>query len=146
QSPRCPNMPRPIVTREGTAFSQPLRLTQQLESMLPFVAQKTANAPEPAERLDGASGLDFAHVRRLPAELIEDAPDNFLRTLVVAAHEHGRLAVLELRVDEERVTDGIERLDEARAGELALQALHLGIVEIGEELQDAVCRRRIGDR
>ena len=64
----------------------------------------------------------------------------FFAGLVVAADEHGRLAALELRIHHARIADGIERFDEADVAELALQPLHQGLVEIGEEPQDAVGR------
>src|SRR6516165_2364188 len=88
-------------------------LAQQLERMGPIIAQEAGNEPEHAERLDSAGGLGFAHVGRLPAELVEDAAHRLLCRVVVAADEHSRFALLEAWVDHERAADGIERLDEA---------------------------------
>ena len=49
------------------------------------------------------------------------------------------------RIHHERVADRVERLHEARARKLALQALHERVVEAREEFEDAVrpaARRR----
>ena len=78
--------------------------------------------------------------------MIDDALHGRFGLIVVAANEHGRLAALQLRIDHHRIADGIERLDEVRVRESGLQALHQRLIEIGEKLQHAVSRRRIGDR
>src|SRR6185369_12246596 len=119
---------------------------EQLESMGPLIAQKTGDAPQHAQRLDGAGALDLAHIGRLPAELVEQAADRLLGRLVVPADEHGRLAAGELWVDHACVAYRVERLDQTRVPKLALQLLHQGFVEIGEELEHTVAWRRIGDR
>ena len=68
-----------------------------------------------------------------------------LGLVVVAANEHGGFAALELRIDHHGVADRAERLDEVRVGEGVLQALHQGLIEVGEKLQHAVGRWRFGD-
>src|SRR5262245_4214499 len=65
----CPDYLRPTVE----IASNPLLLAQEFERVGPLVAQKARYEPEHAERLDGAGGLDLAHVGSLPAELVEDA-------------------------------------------------------------------------
>ena len=67
-------------------------LMQDFERMRPLIAQETGDAPEHAQRLDGAGGFSLAHVGRFPTELVEDAAHFLFRCLVVAANEHGRLA------------------------------------------------------
>src|SRR5437016_12943123 len=74
-------------------------MAKQLERVPPIVAQEARDAPEHAQRLNGAGGLGFAHVQRLPAELIENVAHRLLCRVVVAAHAHRRLSVLELWVD-----------------------------------------------
>src|SRR5678816_4770181 len=53
---------------------------QQFERVAPALLQKARNAPEDAERFDGACALHRAHVRRLVAELLEDRRHFPLRT------------------------------------------------------------------
>jgi hypothetical protein len=48
------------------------RSPEQLEGVLPRAAQEAGDAPEDAQGLDRARGLDPAEVLRLPAELVED--------------------------------------------------------------------------
>ena len=55
--------------------------------MHPFVPKKSGDAPEHAERLDRADRLDLPHVRRFPAELVQNAAHGLLRHLVIAADE-----------------------------------------------------------
>ena len=45
---------------------------QHLERMRPVVAREARNAPEHAERFDGARGFGFAHVQRFPAEALKN--------------------------------------------------------------------------
>src|SRR5262245_54357334 len=101
----------------------PSILAQELERVVPVVAQEARDAPEHAEGLDGTGSFGLAHVRGLPAELIENDGDGLFRRLVVAADEHRRPATREVRVHHEGIADGVEGLDEARVGKLALQAL-----------------------
>src|SRR6185503_3383379 len=71
-------------------------LPQQLEGVGPLVAQEAGDAPEDAERLDGARGLHAAHVAGLVAELGEHLGDLALGFLAVAAEEHRRLRAAEV--------------------------------------------------
>jgi len=52
-------------------------------------------APEHTKRLYRSGGLDSAHIRRLPTELIEDFGDGLFRRVVVATNEHRRPAAFE---------------------------------------------------
>src|SRR5574341_66194 len=106
--------------------------------MNPIVSEEAGDAPEHAQWLDCTRRLGLAHVCRFPAELIEDSAHDFLRSIVVAADEHRRLATLELRIHHARTADGIEGFDEVYIGKLTLQPLHQGFVEIREKLQYAV--------
>src|SRR5258705_10087846 len=63
RSARISYGPRRVPGRSAT------RSAQELERMGRFLAQEGGDAPEHAERLDGAGGLGFAHVRHLPPEL-----------------------------------------------------------------------------
>ena len=105
--------------------------------MTRLIAKEDRNAPEHTKRLYRAGGLDSAHIRRLPTELIEDFGDGLFRPVVVATNEHRRLAAFELGIDHQRIADGTESLDEARAFKFALQSFHKRFVEIGEKLQHA---------
>lgn len=80
------------------------------------------------------------------AELLQDSVNDPLRVFVISANEHGRLAAFEPGVNHVRTADGVEGLDQAQPGELRLQTLHQRLVQIREELDDAVDGRRVGDR
>src|SRR5215469_15932101 len=108
-----------------------------------FVVKKERDAPKHAEWLDGARGLGAAHVSCLPAELVEDACDFGLRSLVTAADEHRWLAFLELRIDHAHVSDGVEGFHEVRLRSSGLQLLHQRLVRTGKEPQYTVCGRRV---
>jgi hypothetical protein len=69
--------------------------------MSPVIPEEARNAPQHAERLNGAGSFDLSHVGDLPAELIEDVAHNSLRRL--SAGEHRRLAARELRIDHQRI-------------------------------------------
>ena len=73
--------------------------------MNPVIAEKTRYAPKHAEWFNGTGRLGLAHVRRFPAELIEDCTYDRLRCLVVPANEDSWLAALELRVHHARAAD-----------------------------------------
>jgi transposase len=51
--------------------------------MRPAVAQESGNAPEDAQRLDGARALNASHIRHVEPELIEDGLHIALRALMV---------------------------------------------------------------
>src|SRR5271166_3090433 len=71
-------------------------LPQELERVRRPVAPADArNAPQHAERLDGARRLDRAHVLRIPAELVEDLADDSLGLGVIATDEHGGSSISE---------------------------------------------------
>ena len=76
--------------------------------MHPFVPKKTGDAPQHAERLDRAGRLDLPHVRRFPAELIQNAAYGLLRGLVIAADEHRQRTPFKRGIDHAGMTDGIE--------------------------------------
>src|SRR5574340_203684 len=65
--------------------SRSTRLSQQLEGVGPFLAQKAGDAPEHAQRLDRPGGLRLPHVRRVPSKLIKHAAHEFLGAFVVSA-------------------------------------------------------------
>ena len=106
---------------------------EHLERVRPLVADEAGDAPEHAQRLDGAGGFGLAHIGRFPTELIENPAHDFLRRVVVATDEHRWFPAFEFRIDHAGVADGIEGLDEPRVCELLLEALHERLVEIGEE-------------
>ena len=91
------------------------------------------------------AGLGPAHVGGLPAELIQNLPDDLLGILVVAADEHRRFPGLEFGIHHQTGPHGIERLDEVVRGELPLQAFHKRFIDIAEEFQHAIHRRGVGD-
>src|SRR6266699_2037628 len=110
---REPTSTRTPPAIEGGRDGAPGRstLAQHLEGVRPIVAQEAGDAPEDAQRLDGAGRLGLPHVGGFPAELLEEAGHRLLRTVVVAADEHGRPAALEVRVDHAGAAHGVERLD-----------------------------------
>src|ERR1700691_1869058 len=93
---------------------------QQLERVGPFVACESLDAPQHAQRFDSACRFRRAHIGGLPAKLIQDFGHDLLCCFIVAADEHGRSGSGKLRVDETRVADGTEGLDEVGARKLLL--------------------------
>lgn len=47
-------------------------LSEELEGVGPLILAEAGDAPEHAERFDGAGGFYASHVGGLPAELVED--------------------------------------------------------------------------
>ena len=95
------------------------------------------------EKAEPASGESLP--LRIPAELIADLGHFLFRSGVVATDEHRWAATGEVGIHHERVADGIERLDEARGGHVALKLFHQRIVAAHEVRQDAVDRRLVID-
>src|SRR5262245_13426421 len=91
--------------------------------MCPVVLAEAGNAPELTERLDGARGCRPAHVRRLPAERLDDLLHLALCSLIVSTIEHRRPPAVVVRVHHARVADAVERLDEAGLGVARLKLL-----------------------
>ena len=64
-----------------------------------------------------------------------DVADDALGVLVVSGDQHRRLALGEARVDEVRVADRVERLDDPRVGQRALNALAERVLAGDRELR-----------
>ena len=98
-------------SREPAANSRRSR-PQHRERVRPAVLAKSWDAPELAQRLNGAGCDGGSHVGRLPAELLQDVGDGGFRRSVVAAVEHRRLPLLIDGIHHPRTADAVERLDE----------------------------------
>jgi hypothetical protein len=120
-------------------------LFQQLKRVDPVVLQEAGDAPEHAERFDRARGPGRAHVRRFPAELIQNHRHGFFRRVIVAANKHRGFPARKLRVHHAGTANGIERLHKPDSDKLALQLLHRRLVEVREKLQHAVDRRGVSN-
>src|ERR1035441_1638982 len=77
-------------------------LPQQLERMRPLVPQESRDAPQHAQRLNRPCRLHAAHVRGLPAQLIQQPGHGLLRARIVPADKHRRPARLVARVHHAR--------------------------------------------
>ena len=113
--------------------------------MGPLVVEEAGDAPEDAQRFNGAGGDGATHVGCFPAEGIEDGSDGLLGGVVVSADEHGGLDAVEVGVDHGGGADGVEGFDEVGVGELVLQLLHEGVGGSGVEGEDAVIGGQVLD-
>src|SRR4029450_10492761 len=133
---------RPHDTRHAWDASLP----EHLERVGPLVLAKARDAPQLGEWFDGARRGRGSEIEPFPAELVDDLRNGRLRVGIVAAIEHRRLPRLEVRIDHAGGTDAVERLHEADGWKRFLQLLEQRGVRPGEVLDDAVDRRRLGDR
>ncbi len=110
--------------------------------MVPAAFEHAGNAPQHAQGFDGSGRGHTAEVFDFPTELLEqDSGRGFARG-VVAADEHAGFFGSKIGVDHMGIPDGVKGLDEMDFGICVLQPLHQGVVELGEEAQNPVLRRR----
>src|SRR5579872_2476805 len=101
---------------------------QEFKSVVPLVVLEPTEAPENAQRFDGAGGDDAAAIVGLPAELEDDVGHRALGLGVVAADKHGRRALLIAGIDHVRRPDAVECLDHVRVFQDGLNPLRLRFV------------------
>src|SRR5580698_2813005 len=121
-------------------------LPEQLKGMKPVVVEKAGDTPQHAQRLDGTSRLNGAHVCRLPAKLLIDFRHCLFGCVIVAADEHSWFSARELRVNHACVSHGVIRLDEMRIREFLLKHFHQRLGLRSEESKNSMFGRCIFDR
>ena len=107
--------------------------------------QEAGDAPQHAQRFEGAGGHDAAAIERFPTELLRDLGDLRLGAGVVAAEKHGGHALLVARVHHPGVADAVEGLDHARLRSPLLNLLAQRFVRSRGVGQHALDGRPVGD-
>jgi hypothetical protein len=111
-----------------------------------MILAESRDAPELAERLDRPGCHCRPHVRRVPAELLQNIRDRGLGLRIVPSEEHRRPSSGKRRIDHAGAADAVERLHQASLGEGSLQLLEQRAVRSGEDLDDPIDRSFLGDR